>query len=148
MSESIVLATSSFRAGTSIKGVLDIIVQVRVHAAVQRSMAIVAEHARANVPVMSGELQSSIHVGAIENTGQQVVGTVVADAGHAAFVELGTGIRGRGTYPYPLPQQGVPYTGSWVYDYKRQNWIGGEARPFMRPGLESARTAILREFQP
>ena len=40
----------------------------------------------------------------------------------------------------------VPITGSWVYDYKKQNWVGHEAQPYMRPALDTARPAILEAF--
>ena len=71
---------------------------------------------------------------------------MAATAPYAAFVEYGTGLRGAGTYPYELPSEGVPYTGSWVYDYKRQNWQGHAAQPFMRPALDTARPEIRAIF--
>jgi hypothetical protein len=78
--------------------------------------------------------------------GQRVTGTVSYTSGHASFVEFGTGIIGSGTYPYPLPQEGVPFTGSWVYDYKHQNWKGMYARPYLRPALDLNQSAIVALF--
>ena len=115
-------------------------------AAVQEGCAAVVEEAEAIVPVDSGDLKDSIHIKSVELVGNSVNGNVVADAGYAGFVEFGTGLRGVGTYPYPLPTSGVPITGSWVYDYKQQKWIGHEARPFMRPALDSAQPAIRSAF--
>lgn len=143
---SIISAKATFRPG-NVKSVLDLYVQVRLFAKVQTSQQIVLDEAQRLVPVASGELAGSLRTTEISNENQKLTGRVVADAPHAAFVEFGTGLVGAGTYPYDLPTEGVPFTGSWVYDYKRQNWQGMEAQPYLRPGLESAREKILEEFQ-
>lgn len=120
---------------------------VKITAAVQRAQRVVADHARDIVPVDTGELQSSITTVDPVDDFQSVVGGVVATAEHAGFVEFGTGIRGMGTYPGDLPQEGVPITGNWSYDYKRQNWKGHAAQPYMRPALDAARSEVLEAFR-
>lgn len=60
------------------------------------------------VPVMTGDLRDSIRV---ERRGEAEY-LVVAENGHAAFVEFGTGVVGEGTYRGELP-------GSWEYDQRR-----------------------------
>lgn len=97
-------------------------------------------------PSDSGELKGSGMKSVTEEKGA-VVGIVAFTAEHAGFVEYGTGIRGRGTYPGPLPQTGVPITGRWIYDYKNQNWIGRPASPFLRPALDQNRDRIKAVFQ-
>lgn len=104
-----------------------------------------AGEARALVPVRTGKLRDSIGT-RTEWVGHVVKGHIVATAEHAGFVEFGTGLAGSGTYPYNLPQQGVPKTGSWVYDYKNQNWPGMVARPYLRPPLDTARDQILQAY--
>ncbi len=143
----ILFATSTFTPGASPRAVLEVRILAMVFGRVRRAQRLVVEHARANVPVVSGELQSSIEALEPVDTFQEIIGEVVATAGHAAFVEFGTGLRGVGTYPYPLPKEGVPITGSWVYDYKKQQWVGMPANPFMRPALDMARAEITAEFR-
>jgi hypothetical protein len=142
----IITATAKFTPGDTSR-VLDLFVQVKLFAKVQRSQAVVVEEAQRLAPNVTGELVASIAPGPITNEGYRLTGTVVAASGHAGFVEFGTGLTGSGTYPYPLPQEGVPITGSWIYDYKNQNWVGMVAQPYLRPALDVARTAILGEFQ-
>lgn len=60
------------------------------------------------VPVDTGDLVSSIR---LERRGQHDY-LLVADSGHAAFVEFGTGVVGQGTYAGNLP-------GAWSYDERR-----------------------------
>lgn len=145
---SILFATASFTPGMSPRAILDVVVLVKLFAGVKKAQRVVVGHARDLVSVDSGELQQSIEALEPYDTMQEIVGEVVASAGHAAFVEFGTGLRGVGTYPFPLPKDGVPFTGSWVYDYKKQNWIGMPARPFMRPSLDLSRAEVLEELKP
>lgn len=143
----ILFATSSFTPGPNPRTIVDVVFLVKMFASVKKSQRLIVEHAKAIAPVDSGELQQSIEAREPVDNFSEIVGEVVASAGHASFVEFGTGIRGAGTYPYPLPKEGVPITGSWVYDYKKQNWIGMPARPFMRPALDTSRAQILEEFR-
>ena len=113
---------------------------------VEQSAEIVLEEAEAIVPVRDGPLRESGHT-EIEVEGPVAHGYVVFDAPHAQFVEYGTGLIGAGTYPYELPEEGVPITVSWIYDYKKQNWHGMEARPYARPALDIARPAIMEVFR-
>ncbi len=97
------------------------------------------------MPVDTGELVSS---GGRETQwkGQRVTGSVSYTSPHASFVEFGTGIIGSGTYPYPLPQEGVPITGSWIYDYAHRNWHGHAAQPYLRPALDMNQGSIVQLF--
>lgn len=119
----------------------------RIVAAVNEGCGAVVEEAQAIVPVDTGELRDSIGTQTVELVGTTVAGTVAATAGYAGFVEFGTGLHGEGTYPGELPQSGVPFTGSWVYDFKRQNWQGHTARPYMRPALDTARPEIIEAYR-
>lgn len=144
----ILFATASFTPGMSPRAILDVVVLVKLFAGVKKAQSVVVGHARDLAPVDSGELQQSIEALEPYDTMQEIIGEVVASAGHAAFVEFGTGLRGVGTYPFPLPKDGVPFTGSWVYDYKKQQWVGMPARPFMRPALDLSRAEVLEELKP
>jgi hypothetical protein len=78
---------------------------------------------------------------------QRVTSYVSYDAAYAAFVEFGVGLRGQGTYPYALPQTGVPITGSWQYDYRHVGWKGFHAQAFLRPALDTGRAGALDAFK-
>jgi HK97 gp10 family phage protein len=124
---------------------------------VKEAAAIVEADAKRMCPAgRTGDLKKSIHTeGPIKGIGQMmaqpsgsesectVSARVLPDTDYAEFVEYGTGIRGVGTYPYELPQEGVPFTGSWVYDYKRQNWQGHAAQPYMRPAADNNRDTVV-----
>ncbi len=144
---SIIAATATFTPNGDMHRFVDLYVQVVLFAKVQHSQEIVVEEAKAACPVDTGELQSSIMAGEITNEGQRIVGPVVASAPHAAFLEFGTGLRGVGTYPYPLPQENVPRTGNWQYDYRNVGWVGMPSQSFLRPALDTARAQVLAEFE-
>lgn len=117
-------------------------VETKIRAGVRKGVESTCKRAKElaqhHCPVRSGELQGSIDY-QIQELDKAIKGIVYAGAEHAGFVEFGTGIKGAGTYPGPLPQAGVPITGSWIYDYKKQNWIGMPAHPYMRPAYEEVR---------
>ena len=110
------------------------------------SAAAVLDESQVLVPVASGSLKDSGEKSS-EWTGSKVLGHVRYTAPHAAFVEFGTGLRGMGTYPFALPESGVPITGNWVYDYKQQDWHGQIAQPYLRPALDNKREFILQAFR-
>ena len=107
---------------------------------------VVLDESQSLVPVAGGSLKES-GAKSTEWTGTKVLGKVRYDAPHAAFVEFGTGLRGMGTYPFALPETGVPITGNWVYDYKQQDWPGQIAQPYLRPALDNKRADILAAFR-
>jgi hypothetical protein len=93
---------------------------------------IILAEAQAIVPVDSGELRDSGHV-VLNTDGATVLTTVQFDAGHAAYVEFGTGVRGaasEGAGPYP-------------YD---PAWPGMVAQPYLRPALDATRPELLGEY--
>jgi HK97 gp10 family phage protein len=143
----IVAAKSTFRPNGNTRRIVDLVAQVRIFSAVQRSQAIIVEHAQQNVSVRTGELRGSIRAAEIKDDGKRITGSVVATADWAAFVEFGTGLTGSGTYPWDLPMENVPLTGEWIYDYKHIGWKGQAAQPYMRPALDTARGEVLEEFQ-
>ena len=137
-------AHATFRAGDFAR--LEARIVPKIMAAVDEGTQAVLDESRTLVPVDTGELASS---GGKEVTwaGHKVTGAVSYTAPWAAFNEMGTGIRGEGTYPYPLPQTGVPITGSWIYHYRIPTWTGMAARPFLRPALDFARDQIMAAFR-
>jgi hypothetical protein len=137
-------ASSTFRP-VDLSRAMQAIVPALVEA-VRDSCNIVTDEAQMLAAFQTGDLISKIHTGGINTRGTAVEGSVVSDSEHAGFVEFGTGLRGMGTYPGELPQTGVPITGSWIYDYKKQNWIGMPAQPYLRPALDNSGTAILGAF--
>ncbi len=136
-------ANVTFQAGSFAR--LEAIIVPRIIAAVDGATELVLSASQQLVPVDTGELVSS---GGRETQwkGQRVTGSVSYTSPHASFVEFGTGIIGSGTYPFPLPTEGVPITGSWIYDYKHQNWQGMYARPYLRPALDLNQGSIVQLF--
>ncbi len=136
-------ANATFKAGDFAR--FEALLVPRLIAAVDAATDLVLSTSQQLVPVDSGDLVSS---GRRETQwkGQRVTGSVSYASAHASFVEFGTGIIGSGTYPYPLPQEGVPFTGSWIYDYKHQNWQGHVAQPYLRPALDQSHDGIVGAF--
>ena len=136
----IICATSTFTPGNL--AAIEQKLAPRLQIGVLNGAQVVLEASLQRVAVDTGELARS------GGTSWEWQGTVVRSfvsywAGHAAFVEFGTGKRGMGTYPYNLPASGTPFTGAWVYDYKRQNWVGMPAQPYLRPALDIGRQGVL-----
>jgi hypothetical protein len=105
-----------------------------INLSLEQSCEAVLEEAEAIVPVDTGELRESGHVEAPKDNAGRVVGSVVFDADHAAYVEYGTGIRGASS-------EGA---GDGPYN---PNWPGMVAQPYLRPALDKARPHILEIFQ-
>lgn len=122
------------------------VIAPKLEPVVRRASHIVLGRAEALVPVDTGELSESGYVRLAEEEGT-VVGIVGFSAGHAAFVEYGTGLRGSGTYQWPLPGEGVPITGRWIYDFRHQQWQGMPSQAYLRPALEQSRDEIIAEFK-
>ena len=137
-------ATPTFRAGDWSR--FEAALVPRLTAAAREAAGVVLAESQTLVPRRTGELAESGHVGS-QWIGQHVQSFVTYSAPHAAFVEFGTGLRGTGTYPYPLPQTGVPITGDWHYDYKGQNWPGMVSHAYLRPALDNGRAAALDAFR-
>lgn len=100
-----------------------------VRVGVELAANLVLNEALRIVPVDTGELRDSGHV-TVEDTPKSVVGKVIFDANHAAYVEYGTGIAGAasaGAGPFP-------------YD---PNWPGMPAQPYLRPAIDSSHDAIV-----
>ena len=111
---------------------------------------IVLDAALIRCPHDTGDLQESGKAGPVRTTKSTVTAYVSFgndEVGYASFVEFGTGIRGVGTYPYPLPTQGVPFTGGWVYDFRHQQWVGMPSEAYLRPALDDSRADVLDAFR-
>lgn len=85
----------------------------------------------------------------------KVVAHDISAKKHIAFIEYGTGVRGEGTYADDLPLSNIPFTGSWVYDfrYKRGerlfHWQGKEAESPMLMSfieLQDSKMSIIRQY--
>lgn len=118
-------ATSTFRSNTGqfISGRITPAVRAGVEAFAQ----MVLQEAQAIVPVDTGELRDSGSV-VMEDGDKRVVGHVVFSAGHAGYVEFGTGIRGASS------------PGAGPYSYS-PTWHGMAAQPYLRPALDTTREA-------
>lgn len=136
-------ATATFRPGNFAK--LEAAIVPKLITATKSACAVVVTTAQALVPVDTGELKASI-TSSVTWQGTKVFGNIVAAAPHAAFIEFGTGIVGAASNHGSLPSVGVPITGSWIYDYRQQGWIGMPARPYLRPSIDTNHTAILDCF--
>ncbi len=125
-------ATADFKPG-NIAAIQEQIT-VRVVRATTKSTQRVLNTALELVPVDTGELQASGSM-TVTLQGQQVIGTVQFDADHAAYVELGTGIRGAAS-PGAMP--GITYSPTWP---------GMPAQPYLRPALDQSKQATSGDFR-
>lgn len=102
--------------------------------ATKEAAEVVLLEAQAIVPVDTGELKNS---GTVQLRDLEPEATAIADvvfaAGHAAYVEYGTGVRGAAS----------PEAGPYPYD---PNWPGMPAQPYLRPALDTARKEMLGIF--
>lgn len=94
-----------------------------IYEEVERLCQIGEDEAKARVHVKSGDLKESI-THKVKKSKRKIKGTVSAGTDHAMFHEFGTGVIGRDS-GYPGDNSG------WVYDYKKQEWKGHKANPFM-----------------
>ncbi len=110
--------------------------------------------------IFTGELIQSLHSEYKVSTPYGAIFAIVTDSDHAAFVEFGTGQRGKDTpYPYPLPE-GVSWdynvgktirqnatTGRYYWFYPGQDgkWHYTEGLP-SRPFLHNTSIELLREI--
>jgi len=128
-------ANATFRAGDFSR--LESVLVPKLIAAVDQATELVLATSQQLVPVDTGDLVSS-GGREVQWRGTKVMGSVSYTSAHASFVEFGTGLIGSGTYPFQLPQSGVPFTGSWIYDYKHQ--------PYLRPALDISHEGIIAGF--
>ncbi len=104
-----------------------------VIAGVKAAQGLIVQEAKDLCPVDTGFLRDSITAGEPDETGKSVVGTVVASAPYAGYVEYGTG------------QRGASSAGAGPYPYNPK-WPGQAAQPFLRPALDSTRTVVREAF--
>lgn len=137
-------ASGDFRPGP-IASILEQIAP-RAIAATTKATRLVAATAQSLAPVgASGDLANSIET-SVELIGSIVQGAIEATAPYASFVEFGTGLVGASSPHGELPSEGVPFTGSWVYDFRGKGWKGMPAQPFLRPALDLNFNAIMGAF--
>jgi HK97 gp10 family phage protein len=113
-----------------------------LEAGVSEGAFIFEQEAQTLAPRDTGALADSIHTEDLISEGDRQVKAVRVGVDYGSFVEYGTGLRGAAAPHPPLPTQGVPFTGSWVYDYQNQGWIGQVAQPFMRPAFDGKRAEV------
>ncbi len=127
-------ATATFTPRGNVGQFISSVIAPANLAALADVAAIVLLEAQAIVPVDTGELRDSGHVD-VRETAASAVADVIFDAGHAAYVEYGTGIAGAsspGAGPYP-------YSATWP---------GMRAQPYLRPALDNMRRSgeLLGEY--
>ena len=113
------------------------------------AVLLVEGQAKALVPVNTDNLRGSIHPKVI-HAGNIVIGKVFTNVNYAPYVEFGTGIKGKGTYPskdVDLEYRDTP----WVYTpdggdtYYRTE--GQVAQPYMYPALKQNEKKIKSMFK-
>lgn len=104
-----------------------------VIASVRAAQGLIVQEAKNNAPVRTGTLRDSIAASEPEETGKTVVGRVGVGVSYGAFVEYGTGIAGAAS------------AGAGEGPYS-PTWPGMEARPFLRPALDTTRGAVKEIF--
>lgn len=125
----------------------------------KNAVGVAAEYVRGNAvelaPVDSGYLRVSIKKG-VHLTKNGVEGQIYTNAQYAPYVEFGTGIKGRGTYPYAIKGVNLAYTDKpWVF-YDREGRFtkdkdnkfvftrGQKAQPFMYPAIYNKEKEVMK----
>lgn len=106
--------------------------------------------AKALCQVDSGQLRNSI-TSVVERKADTVDGQVLATAGHAVYVEMGTGPVGQanhqGIAPVPVTYRTTP----WVYRSKKDGKFyrtkGQPARPYLYPAYKQTKGLILNDVR-
>ena len=102
-------------------------------------------------PNGTGNLAGSIHM-QVKDTGKELQGRVYTNCEYAIYVEMGTGVKGNGTYPYKIEGFTPEYKDKgWAYyDEDKGEWIytkGQVAQPYMYPALKNHEKTIKRMFK-
>lgn len=122
---SLLSASSTYRPRMSSGRFIDIVIKPGVVEGVTELVDAVYDRSQALVPVNTGELKASGEK-QVEEVGKTIRGTVSYSAGHAGYVEFGTG------------SAGASSTGAGPYSYD-PNWPGMAAQPFLRPAYDEAK---------
>ena len=105
---------------------------------IEKACLVVERSAKANAPVRSGTLRSSITHQVSMPSLEGVVGTALD---YAPYVEIGTGI---------YSSMGGGRQGGWKYVDAEGNGhftMGSRPRPFLKPAMETNLSAILKCFE-
>jgi hypothetical protein len=98
----------------------------------------------------SGQLRNSI-TDIVERKGDTVDGQALATAGHAIYVEMGTGPVGQANHQGVAPVPVTYRTTGWVYRSKKDGKFygtkGQPARPYLYPAYKQTRKLILSDVR-
>ena len=143
-------------ANVSIKGVdrltqrFNKIANMELSAAMNKATELVFDQAKMLAPTNKqgggGYLRSSIHM-QVKDNGNEMQGQVITNCEYAIYVEMGTGVKGNGTYPYKIKGFTPEYKPKgWAYfDEDKGEWIytkGQKAQPYMYPALNMHKKTI------
>ena len=112
---------------------------------------LVHAQAKALAPVDTGNLRGSIHQ-EVKSRGKTVEGRVFTNVSYAPYVEFGTGVKGRGTYPYKIKGFSLAYRGtSWTYTPDGGETFyhtkGQVAQPYLYPAFKNNEKYIKNLFK-
>ena len=102
---------------------------------VNNSLRLIYDRSQQLVAVDTGELKSSGAIVEATDKGGMATGSVVYTAGHAGYVEFGTGIRGSSSGG---ASSKVSYSSTWP---------GMPAQPYLRPAADESRQAIKSQMR-
>lgn len=110
--------------------------QMNLKDTMDKATTIVHAQAKLLAPVDTGNLRGSIHM-ETKQQGKKLEGRVYTNAQYAPYVEFGTGIKGKGSYPYQIDGLELSY---------KENWQGMIAQPYMYPALKNNEEYIKKLF--
>ena len=102
---------------------------------VNASLKLIYDRSQELVAVDRGELKGSGAIVEAADKGGMATGSVVYNAGHAGYVEFGTGIRGSSS---------GGASGKVSYS---PTWPGMPAQPYLRPAADESRQAIKAQMR-
>ena len=124
---------------------------MELETAMNKATQLVHGQAKALSPVDTGGLAGSIHM-QVKDTGKELQGRVYTNCEYSIYVEMGTGVKGNGTYPYKIEGFTPKYKDKgWAYyDEDKGEWIytkGQKAQPYMYPALNMHKKTIKAIFK-
>ncbi len=126
-------AKAVYRPRTTLGQFMETVITPGVRASVQAACQSIFDASQVLVAVDTGELKASGSI-QIDDSGKTVVGRVVYTAGHAEYVEFGTGERGAAS------------AGAGAGPYKPE-WPGMPAQPYLRPAYDQVKPGIMDLFK-
>lgn len=132
------MSDNSKQISANIRKVAQVDLPLKLAQGLENACLVVERSAKANAPVSSGALRSSITHRVSAPALEGVIGTAID---YAPYVEIGTGI---------YSSMGTGRPGGWFYVDAQGNGhftMGSQPKPFLKPAMDQNLSAIMKCFE-